>query len=68
MLQLLLLQGNLLQHLVAGNQRMRHRLGRTQVRQVLIQQVRANTLRKLSDQVRAHNRRGRLQQVITGLR
>ena len=40
---------------------MLHRLGRTQVRQVLIQQMRANALRKLSDQVRAHNRRGGLQ-------
>ena len=35
---------------------------------MLIQQVRANTLRKLSDQVRAHNRRGGLQQVFTRLR
>ena len=46
---------------------MLHRLGRTQVRQVLIQQVRANTLRKLSDQMRTHNRRGGLQQVFARL-
>ena len=47
---------------------MLHRLGRTQVRQVLIQQMRANTLRKLSDQMRTHNRRGRLQKVFARLR
>ena len=47
---------------------MLHRLGRTQIRQVLIQQMRANTLRKLCDQVRAHNRRGGLQQVFARLR
>ena len=45
-----------------------HRLGRTQVRQVLIQQMRANALRKLRDQMRAHNCRGGLQQVFTRLR
>ena len=40
---------------------MLHRLGGTQVGQVLVQQLRANALRKLRDQVRAHNRGGGLQ-------
>ena len=47
---------------------MLHRLGGTQVGQVLVQQLRADALRKLGHQVRAHNRGGGLQQVLAGLR